>query len=50
MGRQWKNKLRIRVPTLYLHEDLGRQRNAFFDVLCLLVELLTELVDGNTSL
>lgn len=45
-----KKKLQIKVPTLHLHKDLRRQRNAFFDVLCLLVELLAELVDGNASL
>lgn len=35
---------------LHLHKNLGRQRNAFFDVLCPLIELLAKLVDGNTSL
>ena len=35
--------------SIRLHKNLGRQRNAFFDVLGLLVELLTELVDGDAS-
>lgn len=35
---------------MHLHIYLGGQRNAFFDVLCLLVELFAELVDGNASL
>lgn len=34
----------------HLHEDLGGQRDAFFDVLRLLVELFAELVDGDASL
>ena len=49
LGRM-RRKLGIRVSTPHLHKNLGRQRNAFFDVLGLLVELLTELVDGNASL
>lgn len=52
LGRRgrMRRKLGVSVPTPHLHKNLGGQRNAFFDVLCLFVELLTELVDGNASL
>lgn len=33
-----------------LHKDLGGQKDAFFDILHLLFELLAELVDRNASL
>jgi hypothetical protein len=46
----FEKEIGMGVRTLHLHKNLRRQRNAFLDVLGLLVKLLAELVDRNASL